>query len=1101
MEDDNLLEMVQSVSRKSKILSNAPVTYSLVDKRISALVSQDDDVIDRFIKNMIIQLITFHSYQDLKLVFLLKEDKNKKWEYLKMLPHVWNQSKEIRFFAYSYKDMEQISKYLEEELKGRMNFGDKTDYTSFIPYYLIITDDYKRVENLKIIKEVLGQRQNLGFSLFCIAGNLMQLPNECATFINIENNIGKIFESESSSTIQTEFNFNPPEQIFFDKICKAISNIPIKYNLTSKESLPTSFGFLEMFNVGLIEQLNILERWKSSDSTISLQTPIGIDGNGRIINLDIHEKYHGPHGLVAGSTGSGKSEFLITYILSLAINYSPTDVAFILIDYKGGGLAGAFQKKEVKLPHLIGTITNIDTGGLQRSLASIESELKKRQVMFNQARDMTDEGTMDIYKYQKLYHEGVIDKPIPHLLIICDEFAELKQQQPEFMDELISVSRIGRSLGVHLILATQKPAGIVNDQIRSNSKFAICLKVQSREDSNDVIKKPDAANLKGQGQFYMQVGNDEYFNLGQSAWSGAPYYPSDVVKKTVDNSMEFISDIGATIKKVDDTVKKEVKNQGEQLTNIVNYIYKLAKQENIKVDQLWLDNIPETIFVDDIRKKYKITKKNNSIISVVGEYDAPVKQKQGAVKINFNKGGNIAIFGNAESGKETFLSTMVYDLMENYTAKEVWVYILDFGTEALKVFKKSPIVGDVVFVNNQEKIDRFFDFINQEIKRRKIILSDYNGDYNLYLQENGNSMPMIVAIINNYEAFYEMYASNYDDLFLTLTREGANCGIVFTLTLTLGNSMRYRLAQNFKQKIALQLNSDDDYYNIFEKVGKKRPSKMFGRGLVTIDSEIYEFQTAKTCLAEEFNSYIRDEIERLNKEADTFANHIPVLPDKVRFEDLEDNLKDLSALPIGISKGDLKVLTYDFKKNFMSIIVSKNIEDSIEFTSHILEEVNKLSDINILLFNVEKTPMREKEKLKEIYQSFVEYLNTEKDKNDKHVLCVIVGLDKFLSDIENKDNFLQTLKKAEERDLSFIIVENATKMKNHGFDTWYKNYIIGDTGIWVGNGFEEQYVINISGSRRNIINNCGISFGYVVKSGNMTLTKLVEMKDKGEDDE
>lgn len=247
---------------------------------------------------------------------------------------------------------------------------------------------------------------------------------------------------------------------------------------------------------GLIEELNVLERWKKNDSTISLNAPLGFDQYRRVISLDIHEKYHGPHGLIAGSTGSGKSEFIITYILSLAINFHPHDVTFILIDYKGGGLAGAFQKKDIKLPHLVGTITNIDKVGLNRSLASIQSELKRRQVMFNEARNMTDEGTIDIYKYQKLYHDGILKKPISHLFIICDEFAELKQQQPDFMDELISVARIGRSLGIHLILATQKPAGVVNEQIRSNSRFAICLKVQNKEDSIDVINKPDAANLR-----------------------------------------------------------------------------------------------------------------------------------------------------------------------------------------------------------------------------------------------------------------------------------------------------------------------------------------------------------------------------------------------------------------------------------------------------------------------------------------------------------------------------------------------------------------------------------------------------------------------------
>ena len=150
---------------------------------------------------------------------------------------------------------------------------------------------------------------------------------------------------------------------------------------------------MEMYDAGRIEQLNILQRWMTNDSTKSLQAPIGIDTNGMPIVLDIHEKAHGPHGLIAGSTGSGKSEFIITYILSLAVNYHPNDVSMILIDYKGGGLAGAFQKGDVKLPHIVGTITNIDKAGLQRSLVSIQSELRRRQVKFNQAREKTDEGT------------------------------------------------------------------------------------------------------------------------------------------------------------------------------------------------------------------------------------------------------------------------------------------------------------------------------------------------------------------------------------------------------------------------------------------------------------------------------------------------------------------------------------------------------------------------------------------------------------------------------------------------------------------------------------------------------------------------------------
>ncbi len=1101
MEDDNLVEILNTIGNKSKILKDAPITMSLAKKNVSALIVQDNEkLVEKFMQSILMQLITFHSYEDLKLVFLVKEDIQKKWEHMKMLPHIWNNTKQIRFFADDYNDMQEISKYLEEELVNRLNIDEEIDYKSFSPYYLIITDDYKKIENLKIITEILKLKINVGFSILCITDDLMKLPNECKTFISLDNNNnGIMFESEISSTNQKEFKFDNSYTFFFEKICKEISNIPIKYTSSGHMMLPSSYSFLEMYDVGKIEQLNILQRWKSNDSTRSLQAPIGIDTSGMVITLDIHEKFHGPHGLIAGSTGSGKSEFIITYILSLAINYHPDDVAFILIDYKGGGLAGAFQKREIKLPHLVGTITNIDKMGLQRSLASIQSELRRRQVMFNEARNRIDEGTIDIYKYQRLYHEGVVEKPIPHLLIICDEFAELKQQQEEFMDELISVARIGRSLGVHLILATQKPAGIVNEQIRSNSKFGICLKVQSTEDSNDVINRPDAANLKRAGQFYMQVGNNEYFTMGLSAYSGAPYYPSDTTKKKVDNSIEFISNIGSVIKEVTNESQKKVNSDGEQLTNIVKYLYELAEQEHIKSKQLWMDNIPETIYIDKIREKYHVKNEKNMISPVIGEYDDPYNQRQGVVNLNLSKDGNTIIFGNAESGKETLLSTIVYDIMTNYTPEEAQLYLFDFGSEALKIFKKSPNVGDVIFMNDTEKISRFFEMIQKEIKERTAILSDYGGNYDLYIKSSGQKMPMIVVMINNYEAFNENYETEYDELLLTLTREGVKCGVVFIITANTTNDVRYRLAQNFKQKIALQLNNEDDFYNIFDDIGKKRPSHIFGRGLVKLE-DIYEFQTAKICEPEKWNVHIKEVIQKLSEFYPSKAKPIPTLPDKVTIDMLKDAIEDISALPIGINKKNLNVFKYNFTKNLINIVTSKNIEDSIEFISNIKEVIKQLENVNIIIFDAERILQSKKVNLELNYKNFVLGIENDSNKN-KQVISIIIGIDKFLNDLENgEEEFYEMLKKAEELgNYNFIIVDNAVRLKNHEYDDWYKENLSGDTGIWVGNGASDQFLITINSTSSDIINNCGQSFGYVINQGEPNLVKLVGMKERGEE--
>ena len=1097
MEDDNLIELINSVAKKSKVIKNVPIIASLASKNITAAIIENDErTTEKFAQNLIMQLVALHSYADLKLVFLLKKEKNVRWEHMKTLPHIWDEQKEIRFWADEYDDMKDISRYLEIELNNRRKYEDKFDYRSFAPYYLIITDDYKTIENLKIVTEILNAKRNLGFGLFCITDNMLHLPNECQLFININGHNGSLFENQITATTKKEFYFDTSFTFFFENIGQRLSNIPIRVNTASKFSLPETYTFLEMYDAGRIEQLNILQRWMTNDSTKSLQAPIGIDTNGMQIVLDIHEKAHGPHGLIAGSTGSGKSEFIITYILSLAVNYHPNDVSMILIDYKGGGLAGAFQKGNVKLPHIVGTITNIDKVGLQRSLVSIQSELRRRQIKFNQAREKTDEGTIDIYKYQKLFHDGVVKEPIPHLLIICDEFAELKQLQPDFMDELISVARIGRSLGVHLILATQKPAGVVNDQIRSNSKFGICLKVQDRQDSMDVIKRPHAAELKRAGQFYIQVGNNEYFALGQSAWAGASYEPSDIIKKNVDNSMKFVSNIGSVIKKIDDTKRAPVKKDGEQLTNIVKYIYELGKNENIHLKPLWLENIPEIIMLDKTKEKYKIEKKENEVIPVIGEYDDPYNQRQGPVELDFKKQGNIIVYGNAESGKETLISTMVYDIITTYTVREAQMYLLDFGSEALKIFKDAPHVGDVVLSTDVEKINRLFEMIQREMKRRTEVLSNYGGDIKLYIKDTGIPMPQIIVVINNYEGFVENYGEKYDDILLTLCREGIKYGIIFVLTASAYNSVRYRLSQNFRQKIALQLNNEDDFLNIIEGVKKKRPAHVFGRGLIKY-SDVYEFQTARICEPERWNSFIKDEIKKLNSEYTERAVSIPVLPNQIKVEDVRELVTQLDKLPIGIYKASLGLATYDFKNNLVNIISAKNVDVVAEYITHLYEEFNLLEDVEVTVFDSEGIVQETRKNLKLDYQNYSLKIQNNLKKN-KHNICIIIGIDKFLTNIGT--SILPDLKKAEElKNYTFIVVDSVFKLKNHEYDDWYKAYITKDTGIWVGNGISDQYILRLNSSNRNLVNNCGDSFGYLVKQEEAMLIKLIGMKDDGDD--
>lgn len=1106
LKNDNLLEEVYAVGASSRTLENVPVTLNFVQKNISAIIGTGTCK-KQFIEGLILQMITYHSYEDLKIVVLTNEQNLTNWEYIKIAPHNWSNNKKNRFFASNLDEAKEISLELEKEMQAR-KFKDNNgkmeingaDYHHYKPYYLIITDDYKMVRDLELVKDVSEMPVNYGFSLVVISPRLVNIPNECKTFISIGDKKSGVFENELVSNKQKEFvaDFDPTLNMY--ECCKIIANIPIDIAKES-HSLPASVSFLEMYNVGMIDQLNILNRWKNNDPTKTLQAAVGLDKSRELFKLDLHEKAHGPHGLIAGMTGSGKSEFIITYILSMALNYHPYEVSFVLIDYKGGGLTGAFQNKEtgMKLPHLAGTITNLDTVEMNRSLASIQSELRKRQRLFNEARDKLNESTIDIYKYQSLFRRGLVERPISHLFIISDEFAELKDQRPEFMEQLISTARIGRSLGVHLILATQKPSGVVNDQIWSNSKFRVCLRVQDKSDSMDMIKCPDAAELKTTGRFYLQVGYNELFALGQAAWAGAQYYPTEKRKKKVDQSINIVDNVGSIIKSLD-TKQNDVmvKSEGEEITNIIKYIVDEAKKENIKINQLWLDRIPDTIYIDRLKEKYNYQIKKNVIEPIIGEYDDPDNQSQNILTLPLSSEGNTIVFGSAGNGKELMLSSIIYSSISTHDTKEINFYILDFGAETLTMFKNAPHVGEVILSTDAEKIANLFKMLNQIIEERKKTFVDYNGSYDFYINHGGKQIPMIAIIINNVEAFLETY-NDYEELLGQMTRDCLKYGVVFIFSTNGPNTVRYRLRQNFKQNIVLQFNDPMDYSAVIPGVRKKEPSKVYGRGLILLES-VFEFQTAYSYYEEKMNDYIKTICEKLNNICEYKAPRIPVLPEVVTKDFVSNYLGSLSHIPIGVAKESLAIENLNLNDKFMYNITGDDITTETSFLKGLINNILTIQSTECIIFdtnsllegiNSEKvfyskdTCYSSIDKLSEIYND-----NT----SDKTTICFLININALfnkLSSIE-KGKFITLITDCKQkRNIKFIIVDTIDILKSISFETWYKPNIDLSEAIWLGNGIGNQFTIKVTTNSRILRAEVEPGFGYVIKKGKATLIKLM----------
>lgn len=1115
LDKDKMKDILSTLVNEPKELNNVPIAYSFYQKNITAVIG-DYELSKRFMDNILLQLITFHSYDELKIVVLTNKDYENDWDYLKVCPHCFNDFRTVRFFSSTNDEIKEICYLLEREFSERLDLANENIGEGHIysPHYLIITDCYKAIRNFDFIKKVLKNDVNLGFSLVIMNNRVSNLPNGCNSFINISASKCEVFENVLNSNIQA-FKVDTDSQYNLYECCHTLANIPIEFSNDLEGKIPSKVGFLELYDVGKTEQLNSLSRWQKNNPILTLQAPIGIGKSGEKLSLDLHEKFHGPHGLIAGMTGSGKSEFIITYILSMAINYHPYEVQFILIDYKGGGLTGAFINEETgeKLPHIVGTITNLDSNEINRSLSSIESELKRRQKIFNEARQISGESTIDIYKYQGLFRRGIVKEPVAHLFIISDEFAELKSQQPDFMQQLISTARIGRSLGVHLILATQKPSGVVDNQIWSNTRFRVCLRVQEKADSTDVIKCPDAAFLKQTGRFYLQVGYNEIFVLGQAAWAGNQYIPSEKMKKEIDTSLDFINNVGYVIKNVEtEKNEKKVIANGEELTSIVKYLMKIAEDKNIHNKPLWLEKIPAYINVDALKKKYDYKSSDYIIEPIIGEYDVPSKQEQNLLTARFCD-GNILVYGIAGSGKENIITTTIYSSADLYTPEDVNYYILEFGSEALRMFNNMPIVGDIVFAGEDDKITNLYKMLFDVIEERKDLFMNYSGDFIEYLKNSGKKLPAIVVVINNFEAYDESY-QNLEDKLLQLTREGIRYGIYFMITLSNPNGMRYKLKANFVQNYVLQQNNDTDYTNILGNVHKTYPSKIFGRGIIKLDN-IYEFQTALVNKRENIAEFIKDKVNYYRKTYKTKARPIPILPDKVTYFDISRGL-DSNNLVVGISKNDLSIVKYPIYKNFVNLIVAQDLAITETFINNMIKQLENKNNNNLIIINTDELNIKVNDLKRNRYydndfdnvfsllEKYIRENNDVFEKNGKNknifkksnkITCIIIGVDNLKAKLntDNQGKFEDLFTKSQNLGLvNYVIIDSTDKIKKIEYDNWYKSYVNNNQGIWIGNGIADQFSLKISNVTKELRQEIGDNFCYVVKRGKPELVKYVE---------
>jgi DNA segregation ATPase FtsK/SpoIIIE, S-DNA-T family len=825
----------------------APVTISLRSVGTLGIIGRRNDRIS-LTYSLLGQIAAYHSPLELNLYLFSSEQYHKGWHWLRWLPHVSSETLAGKptNMAFKVKSTQELVSDLSKRLDERID-PENGAPKPFGPYILVILDGDNGVREEPVFSQLVQYGQQLNAGLIVLGDTLEDVPSECQSVIEIVSRMKFKYWKIGEDAIKHQGTIETMSLRQIDNLAHRLIPVGISaLNLSGQ--IPSKINLLQTYQVLKLEEFLLEARWNRpvpDDGLLPFPVLIGNIREMEPLELHLAENIHGPHGIVAGTTGSGKSELLQTLVSALALEHHPYFLNFLLIDFKGGSAFGAFRD----LPHTVGLISNLDRTSALRALEAIKAEnLRRQQFLLNR-------GVEDILEY----HEAIAEKgissdwePLPHLFIIVDEFAQLAREMPDFLPELMALLRVGRSLGLHLILATQRPAGVVNDDMRSNLNFRICLRVQTIDDSRDLLNRPDAAMLPNTlpGRAYFQIGDGGIPRQFQTARVGIEYQENDGSEKGIVDEPIYQIDM-EELDLLYAPAKPDKKKSDEKRLKIHEilavrmsefYAGMVEKQNYRLMDPILLEPLPEEMLLrnlfeikdaadsSDDNLKIRWTKRYiggwngkdwdkklpwSGMKVPVGRVDDLALRQQPLLFIDFQgkRGGHLLVLGTPNSGKTTFLRSLIHSLAYHYAPNQVHIYILSFAGRALENMKGFPHVGDVVYGSEIERIQRLIRHLTSILEHRKVLFGNLGLD-NLADYNEKHSNPYLPAVIVLIENFGELRDANYlgeMEEIIRLIENGRNYGVYFVITMLQIDAVPYKILNLIEQRAALNLTEKSDY--------------------------------------------------------------------------------------------------------------------------------------------------------------------------------------------------------------------------------------------------------------------------------------------------
>ena len=830
----DLWKSLEDLAATTGVIDDVPVPENLRESG-SLGVGGSGDSSRAVARGLVVNLVASHSPAEMVVTSICSSLSARGWEWLKWLPHVASPFNPLTATPLVTGGAPAVSLLsdLEGLIEARLDADKASTRAPMLPVVLVVVEDDAPVERARLVG-IAERGPAVGVHLIWIADSVARIPAACRTFVEVVSEATT--NGSQTGFVRTGLAVQPVvyEQLTLDESLdfarRLASVVDAGARVDDSSDLPRSVSLLHVIGTDLAADPEaVLQRWQETNSILTgprASAAIGrsrpnlraVFGQAAAEPFALDLRNDGPHALVGGTTGSGKSEFLQAWVLGLASAHSPQRVSFLFVDYKGGS---AFAEC-LDLPHTVGLVTDLSPHLVRRALTSLRAELRFREHLFNRKK------VKDIIELEKL---GDTEVP-PSLVIIVDEFAALATEVPEFVDGVVDVAQRGRSLGLHLILATQRPAGVIRDNLRANTNLRVALRMADESDSDDVLGTTMAAGfdpaLPGRAAAKMGPGRIRVF---QSGYAGG--WTSDIPTPTEIEVEDLRFGPATAWQSPTSSIEVFAPGGPTDIQRVVKTIRSAALGAELPA--------PRKPWLAELAPAYDFSKLPSRRIDtelVLGVVDDAAQQSQPTVSYFPDRDGNMAIIGTGGSGKSTALRAVAVSSAITMRGGPVQVYGLDFGAGGLQMLETLPHVGAIISGDDEERIARLLRWLRDLVDDRAVRFAEARagGIIDYRRLANRPDEARIILLLDGMGAFREAYESSISSpwfsVFSQIATDGRQVGVHVVVSGDRAGSIPTSLSSSIQRRLVLRLANADDYGMLGVDADVLSPTSPPGRGIL-----------------------------------------------------------------------------------------------------------------------------------------------------------------------------------------------------------------------------------------------------------------------------